>query len=846
MKYLFNAIFLFSLTLSSQIPNKDKSKKSKTTKTILDLTKNSQKIEGLFTIYQDSVSGKIQMAISKDQLNKDYIYFSQVADGVSQAGNIRGLYNGSAIFNFKKYFNKIEIVRINTNFYYDKQNPISKSKEANISNSILSSSRILNTDEKDDVYLISANEIFLTEDLNQIKPLKSPKSNPNAFSLGSLDKLKSKINKINNYPENLNIKTEYVYKNRYPLNEFSNSITDPRNVSIKVFHSLIEMPDKDYKIRYDDPRVGYFLTKVDDMTSVETTNYRDMINRWRLIKKYPELELSEPIKPITWWIENSTPEEWRETIKEGILEWNFAFEKAGIKNAIEVKIQPDNANWDAGDIRYNVLRWTSSPETPWGGYGPSMKNPLTGEIFGSDIMLEYKHFTNRFFYDKLYSDSSEIMSLKNDFFEINNDDHLKCSLGEFVHEKFLLGITVNEIYNENNFELDKLKKEAMKSLIMHEIGHTLGLNHNMRGSHLFTPDELYNPDVIENKALSGSIMDYEAINLSPDRLKQGQYENMSIGPYDIWAIQFGYSDFKNDNERIALLERSTEKELAFGNDADDMRSPGKGIDPRVMTGDLSSDPIKYSIDRIQLVNKLIPKIQEKFYVKGNSYDDLRRAFYVLNSQAARAGDVISRFIGGVYVDRSTMGQKGGVAPYTPVSYNDQKKAFKALSKYVFSPEAFRAPKKLYKFLARQRRGFDFFDGPEDPKIHKIVLGNQTRVLAHVLHPNTLQRIVDSELYGNKYKLDEFMLDLNKSIFEDDIKLDVNTFRQNLQLVYVNRLIDICVGKSSSKYNVHSRSMALYNLKLILKYVKNPKGNVISIAHKNHISTLINNTFKKIG
>ena len=147
---------------------------------------------------------------------------------------------------------------------------------------------------------------------------------------------------------------------------------------------------------------------------------------------------------------------------------------------------------------------------------------------------------------------------------------------------------------------------------------------------------------------------------------------MAVGPYDVWAVQFGYTPFNDDSEREALLARSTEPELIFGNDADDMRSPGKAIDPRVMTGDLSNDQISYSIDRFNLVNKMMGQIVLKFSIEGNTYEDLRRAYYTLNSQAARAGDVVSRFIGGVYVDRSTIGQPGGKNPYTPVSLDDQK------------------------------------------------------------------------------------------------------------------------------------------------------------------------------
>ena len=130
-------------------------------------------------------------------------------------------------------------------------------------------------------------------------------------------------------------------------------------------------------------------------TADDVTPYRDPIHRWNLEKKYPEQFVSVPVKPITWWIENTTPLEFRQIIKDGVESWNIAFEDAGFSNAIEVKIQPDTALWDAGDIRYNVLRWTSSPRPPWGGYGPSFVNPRTGEILGADIMLEWSYITNR-------------------------------------------------------------------------------------------------------------------------------------------------------------------------------------------------------------------------------------------------------------------------------------------------------------------------------------------------------------------------------------------------------------------------------------------------------------------
>jgi hypothetical protein len=812
---------------------KEKEDKTKKEKTFEEVTKQSKLIEGLFDIYQDSISGKIQMLIKEEQLSKDFIYGSQIADGIVQAGGFRGLYNDEKIINFKKFFDKIEISFINTNFYFDKNNPLYKSREANISNAIISSSKIDFHDKENGTYLINANDLFLSESLTRVKPPSRPNQSRTAFSLGSLDKAKSKIMDIRNYPENLNIKTDYVYNNPNILSSGSNSISDSRYVSMKAFHTLIEMPDEDYEIRLDDQRVGYFLTQVDNLTDSGTTNYRDLVNRWKLIKKDPSLDISEPIKPITWWIENSTPMEWRQTIKEAVLQWNVAFEKAGFKNAVEVKIQPDDADWDAGDIRYNVLRWTSSPNPPFGGYGPSMVNPKTGEIIAADVMLEFVFFTNRVFYDKLYSNPSSVMNTDN-YNQTHDHNNFVCSAGSILHDNINFGRTFIAL-NGDDYDLEELERQSMMYLIMHEVGHTLGLNHNMKSSSIFTPLELYDNNKLKGKAISGSVMDYPALNLNPNPKIKSPYADSSVGHYDKWAIEFGYKPFNSEEERNEILSRSTDPLLIFGNDADILYS-SRGIDPRVQTNDMSSDPISYSIDRMELVNDLFDDILDKFQKPGDTYEDLRRAFFNLNSQYAGAASTISKFIGGVYVERSVIGQKGSQKPYTAVSYKDQKRAFKALDKHIFSSDNYKIPSEIFNYLARQRRGFDFFSGSEDPKIHDIILSNQSRILSQLMAPNTLQRLKDSELYGNKYKLSEFMSDINKSIFSD-IAGNVDSFRQNLQIIYTNRLVDIISNDKGKSYKNHAKSLALLNLNDIMGSI-NSKGNRSSLAHKMHLKSII--------
>ena len=274
-----------------------------------------------------------------------------------------------------------------------------------MSPSVIAAQDILARDTVTGALLIDADDLFLGEVLAQVKPSSRP-GPQRGFSLGQLSKSKTRYVALDNYPENTAVVVDYVYDNPSPTAGGSRGVVDPRSVTIRLQHTLIAMPENDYQPRFEDPRVGYFTDRQTDMLSTSATPYRDLVNRWHLVKKDPSAAISEPVEPIVWWIENTTPEVFRETIREATLHWNKAFESAGFRNAVVVKVQPDDADWDAGDIRYNVLRWTSSPNPPFGGYGPSFSNPRTGQILGADIMLEYAFITNRLPQDRLFSSAA--------------------------------------------------------------------------------------------------------------------------------------------------------------------------------------------------------------------------------------------------------------------------------------------------------------------------------------------------------------------------------------------------------------------------------------------------------
>ena len=843
-KFFLTIIFLYSFSFT-QPPGEGVGGKGKETqdkpssetqkkKTMEEALKNKKEIPGYFTMYQDTVSGKLFMLIKKDQIDQEYIHFVHGLNGQVNTGIIKGSYSRARVIKLNRYFNRVEFEVQNNSMYFDSESPLSRSSDANISTAILASSNIISEKNKD--VLIAVDNVLLTESLYQITRGVSPgSSNKNPFKIGRLAKERTKYISIKNYPENTDVIVQYVYTNPTPTNWGTDKgLTDARSVNVTLQHSFIKLPDNNYVPRFEDPRVGYFTTQVTDMTEAEDpTPYRDMIHRWHLEKKNPEQERSEVKQPIVWWIENTTPHEFREAIKEGVLAWNKAFEKAGLINAVDVKVQPDTASWDAGDIRYNVLRWTSSPNPPFNGLGPSFVNPKTGQILGADIMLEYVYFTNKIKHEKLHETFSSAQE---------SNERSMCMVGEEIQSGNVFGSIATGSYgNFMQLEQHRLIYESIVRLILHEVGHTLGLSHNFYSSYLHSFNNIHDRHITEPIGLTSSVMDYVTPNVGPGPQHHGQFYTTTPGPYDIWAIQYGYSPSlsnpEDEKERIrSLLNKSTKKEYAFGNDADDMRRAGKGSDPRIMTYDMSDDPVSYAKQRMDIVKSLYPTLVTKYETPGKSYQSLRDAFVILKRQYLTSARIISRHVGGVHIDRSMVGQEGKKPPFSAIPKNEQKWAMTLLNNYMFSPDAHDVPSELYQKLQKERRGWS---GTKDPMIHDMSLSMQKSILDHLLHVNVLKRISNTELYGNEYKLSEMLGDLTMSIFSADAGSNVNSMRINLQTEYTKRLIKIVHNRGVSAYESLATSLAFENLNRIKKYAS--KYNNVdekTKAHRKHLIYLI--------
>ena len=448
-------------------------------------------------------------------------------------------------------------------------------------------------------------------------------------------------------------------------------------------------------------------------------------------------------------------------------------------------------------------------------------------------MLEWTYITNRIYQDNLFNDKSTVS-----FPNISFGDHTyhDCNVAHFQSIENNLALNYFETLNLSDEIKNDFLKQSLYRLVLHEVGHTLGLNHNFKGSTLLSTEELNNKDIVNKKGICNSVMEYPATNIAKDPEDQGLFFDIKPGLYDIWAIQFGYTTFNDSISEIIglnkILSRSTEKELAFANDAFDMRRPGKGTDPDAMIYDLSSDQLNFSIQRIELVEDILLNLKEKYKSKNDTYDDLFRSYRTLVYSYFQSLEVVSRQIGGVKVDLSHISQNSASKPFESVDKETQKRALNIISEYGFSNKALIGID-LIPYLQRQRRGFTV---SEDPQVHERILNYQSRLLDHLLNRNVLIRMTNSKLYGNDYDITEYMIDLRNSIFKSDLNTNVSSIRQYLQISYVLRLIDIIDSKS--KYDLISRSKAHYNLVWLKDNLKNKRGNSSTQQHREYLINII--------
>ena len=748
-------------------------------------------IDGFMKIYTNDDGSNYFLKLDEEDLNSQFLYFSYVMNAPQGSTLTGGLPSDGKVLEFRNFKKEnIGLYQINTAYIKgDETNNIAKSSITNITEAFVEVFKP--SARTDGSVLINVNSILLSEKMDSISYVPSEYKEYVTVNYGRPDESKTFVKNVFNNETNTAFEVTFAFENTMPnTGAFSvSAVTDPRYLSVTGRHIFIKMPDDRFEPRVNDHRIGYFVNKSTDLTSYDNFPNFALINKWRLIKKNPDAEMSEPEEPIVFWVENTTPKEIIPAVVAGIENWNIAFEEAGFINAVVAKIQPEDAEWDAADYDYNVVRWSSEPDGSLLGIGPSVSNPLTGEIISGDVVNKLLAIKLGYNYRKLYG------------------------------------------YTEDNDPL----MQYITNLTLHEVGHVLGLRHNFRGSYLYSPKEIHDKNITGNTLMS-SVMDYDPINIAPEGTEQGIYFSTVPGVYDKWAIKFGYTPNLSDEERTELLRQSVKRELTFGTDDDAMSYPGNNIDPRTKRYDMSNDPISYAEDIVKIVDQKINELPEIFSDE-EGFNNYTNSFYRLFRTKGRFLETVAQQIGGVYINKIASSQDEFVS-LEPVPYKKQKQAFELLKKEVFSNGAMNYDPKILANLVFERDSVSYyasFGDNNDPDFHEIVLASQSNILRNILHPAVMKRLVNSSLYGNQYMPNEVLNDLNSAIFIAGEEPD--TFKKNLQSTYVEFLIE---GFNEGSYDEVSKAAIFSALKDVLAY---SKKNKFKSDHFDLIFFNVNNFFE---
>jgi len=773
-----------------------------------EVVKDLEKIEGLFTFYRDNEENKVLLEILPEQFGKDYILSTKVEQATGERGLYGTIMDTQLVFQWRRLGKRVQLVDKNIRFRADAGSPAARAVEKSFSDSLIGSAKAQSLPHPErKSLLVDLGEVLLSSDVHGYAPVLK-KLYKGGFRF---DKDNSGFVMVKSFPHNSELGAVLQFQ-ATELELGSVTIPDPRSLSIRYRYSLVALPENDYMPRLSDDRVGYFLDMFMDFTSDDAdTPYVRYITRWKLQKKDPKAALSEPVEPIVFWLENSIPVEYRDAMREGILMWNPAFEKAGFKNAMVVKQQPDDADWDPSDIRYNTIRWFVGYDASF-AIGPSHTNPYTGQIIDADIGFseallrgrrrDYQRFVHPVqAMQALIGEPQDAAALPGRL-----DPRSLCTLGEGLTA--LSAMAFDVLATRPDWSPQK-EKEYMHQFLAyvtaHEVGHTLGLRHNFRGSQINTFPQLFDTGRTHAVGQVNTVMEYAPPIIAARSENQGDYYTRTAGTYDKWAIEYGYKPVpgaSTPEQEVAELKkiaaRVADPLLAYGTDEDAGFGP-RSMDPRNNHWDNASDPLAYYSHQVRLVQELWGNMEKKLMVPGEAYNILRLSFNYTWTPFALGGMTVQKFIGGLEHNRDHYGDPSGRQPYVPVPASRQREALAFLAEKVWAPDTFKVPAELLNKLQFEREWdfeFSVWTSPRlDYPFHDAVLAAQSAPFNSLYHPVKLARIQDMEMRftnpADRFTLADLFTGVRQAVWSElDSGASSNSFRRNLQREHLRRLIQI--------------------------------------------------------
>ncbi len=800
-------------------------------KPFAEVIKGADKIDGPLVAWKKD--DKVWLELKPDDFDRPFFLSTKLKSGIGERMFFGGLMQESGVVEFRRVYNQVQLVWRNVGFIAKPGTPEARAVEAGYSPSLLASAAVLSTPEPErKSVLIEANAIFMADLLGLGMDLQR------TYRQGySFDPRNSALTSVRQTPEAVEIDVLAHYATASiavptpgappgaPMPSAPRSLPDPRSMFMQIHYSLAPLPAAPMQGRKADARVGYFASgRYDFSDDLERTPRQRYVNRWRLEKKDPSAALSEPVKPIVYWIDRTVPLKYRATITAGILEWNKAFEKIGFKDAIRVEVQPDDAPWDTLDFGRASVRWMMNVEPTFGAIGPSHVDPRSGEILDADIGIESLSSRNvrasraQIFngmaadagagHDPAHDDADLVMG------DLPADPKQRallasgrlCVFGDYMAEQLDYALGVLEARGDlppDSPEAEAFAQAYLKDVTMHEVGHTLGLRHNFRSSRAYTMQQVTDPAWVKANGIAGSVMEYAPINLAapgetfyPANMAFGD----TIGPYDYWAIEYAYKPLASgltQAETDAALEkvaaRSAERLLAYGTDEDNLF----GIDPEAIVGDLGDDPVAFTKKRIAIAQDLLKRQETRPLAANDDYGKLRRSVSYALRDVARSATVVARQIGGLRTLRDAPGT--GRDPLTPVPAADQRRALDVITGSLLAADSFKVSPALQRRLAPDylerfealRMGQGSAQTDFSPSVQ--VMGMQKALLGQLMSDTVATRMIENterapDGAGRTLRMPELYARLQQAVWSElGTGGDIPALRREVQRDHVNRL-----------------------------------------------------------
>lgn len=684
--------------------------------------------KGLFTAHR--VDDKLYYEIPTDRLDQDFLWVTQISE-TTAGSSYAGMPAGNRIVRWEKRGDRILLRNVSYDIRAETDDSIALGVKASNLAPIIRSFDVA-TYSKDWSSVIDVTSLF-TQDVPEFSAKTS-------LGVGGMDEKRTFIEEVKAFPENINVKVLATYNPEGP--QRSSGIT------AQIHHSMVQLPERPMKPRIEDDRVGFFSVGFDDYADNENHEVDEVsyITRWRLEKKDPDKEVSEPIKPIVFYVGRETPEKWKPYVKAGIEQWQPAFEAAGFKNAILGKYPPtveEDPDWDAEDARISSIRWL--PSSIANAFGPHVHDPRTGEILEADVRM----FHN-------------VQKLVRDWYFV------QASPNDERAQKFPMP--------------DDLVGELIQFVVAHEVGHSLGYPHNMKASSTYTVEQLRDPEWTKKNGTAPSIMDYARFNYVAQP-GDGAALMPQIGPYDFFVTKWGYTQFPEGVDEKAALEELAKTQI--DNPMHRFGGPNPSLDSTQQTEDLGSDAVEATrlgmanLDRVS--NFIVTATSEE----GKNYDLLVNMYDALWAQWSREMGHVVNVIGGV--EQVNLFYGDADKRFFPNKPEYQRRALDYLLNQAF---------RLGDFMVKQ----NILDRISAEGVADKVIGAQRQLLTSLVSTARINRISSIANRGGEdvFLPEELFESLRSGLFSEFVEGDsVGLYRRNLQRFYIDHLKGFIVDPATN-------------------------------------------------